>query len=65
MPRYMVVFTTGASAVVEVDARDTGEARRLANEKFATPSLCHQCAHHLSLGDWEHPEDDDDYIEVL
>ena len=65
MATYMVVFTTGASSVIEVEASSVEEARKLANKRFDGPSLCHQCSRHINLGDWEHDESDPDFVEKL
>jgi hypothetical protein len=64
MTTYQVLFTTGASTVVEVEADSPEEARELADEKFKEPMLCAQCSgwgnrQNLELGDgWEQDESD-------
>jgi hypothetical protein len=58
------MFTTTASHVEEVEADSPEEARDKAREQ-AYVSLCHQCAHHLDLGDFEDDEDDEGGVFLL
>lgn len=64
MNTYSVIFTTGASSVVTVEADSPEEARELADEQFDPPTLCAQCSgwgqdSNLELGDeWEQDESD-------
>ena len=62
--RYFAVFSTDASTVIEFEAAVDhleGDARRAALENAAYDayvekadvSLCHQCAHRLTLGDFD------------
>jgi hypothetical protein len=73
--RYFAVFTTDASTVIEFEAdvdHLEGPARRAALESAAfdayqekaETSLCHQCAHYITLGDFDLAEGDDS-IEAL
>lgn len=63
MKTYQVMFTTGASTVIEVEADSVEEARQLADEQFDPPTICAQCSgwgndQNLELGDWEQDESD-------
>ncbi|AXH44944.1 hypothetical protein SEA_RIBEYE_81 [Gordonia phage Ribeye] len=52
-----VVFTAWASTVVEVpddvEAETYAELVEWAAENMPYPSLCHQCGHEMSVGDFE------------
>jgi hypothetical protein len=48
--RYIVYINYTASQAVEVEA-DTPEAASDEAYNQASGSLCHQCAHHFTLGD--------------
>ncbi|EFC80166.1 hypothetical protein [Parafrankia sp. EUN1f] len=61
MPRYGVVFTTTASALVKVEADSPEEAREKAPAELDT-GLCHHCARRIELGDFEYDEDDADAV---
>lgn len=51
--KYTVVMIAGATIVVDVEADSPDAARERACEE-AYASLCHQCAHDVTLGDeWE------------
>lgn len=57
MARYGVTLFAHASTIVEVDADSPDEAREKARAQVDV-TLCHQCAHHVSLDDFEDDEDD-------
>lgn len=53
MPKFTVIGIIGASASAEVEADTAEDAIDLAD---VSPSLCHQCAHEVEIGDpyqWE------------
>ena len=50
MSKYYVTFEGYAGTTVEVDADSEEQAREEAC-KLVGPSLCHQCASELDLGD--------------
>ena len=73
MSRYSVIYTTGASTVVTVEADSPEEARQVADETFEAPYICAQCSGwgrnedepSLELGDvWEQDESDSGVWEV-
>lgn len=71
MARYRVLFQATASGSIEVEVPDqpgASEAERDAAIEKASQefwaSLCHQCSHEITLGDWE-PGEDDDGVEKL
>jgi len=66
--RYLAVFTTGASTVIEfdadVDGMDDATAKRALEEaayqayrQKSQAYLCHQCARHITLGDFDLMDD--------
>jgi len=50
MPKWNVCVTYDASVVVEVEAATEEEAKTKAIED-AHVSLCHHCAHEITIGD--------------
>ena len=63
--KYTVVLVAGATTVVDVEANTADEAREKACEE-AYVSLCHQCAHDVTVGDeWEPVQVTDDSNEVV
>lgn len=64
MPKYRIHFTATASTTVVVEADDASEAREIADDQFASPSICAQCSgwgqdYSMDLGEWEQDEADD------
>jgi hypothetical protein len=62
MARYRVHFVNTLSSYVEVEAEDEAQAREVADEQFAYPTLCAHCAgwrQDWSVDDGEWFQDDD------
>ena len=66
MPKYRVYVTATASSslVVEAASKEEAEEKAYQSEDFPTGSLCHQCAHHMDLGEFEVGNDEGD-IELI
>jgi hypothetical protein len=58
VPKYRVYYQTGASASVEVEARDQETAWEAAEKVFSSPQPCWHCSGEFDLGDWEPVEDE-------
>lgn len=50
---WAVTYLATASRTIIVQASAADEAMDVADQEFESPSLCHQCARNMDLGDWE------------